>query len=138
MFICSPVKCPYFTSLICKPEMKERMVPLSTSRQAALFKKMIFRHQEFSSSALYLLEILQIFSQKTVLSLVIFSYLYSVHFYFLFTFTYFYFILFNIIYCQIGFHTIPSAHPNRCPPQCSSPTLPSPSPPINPEFVLSI
>ena len=27
------------------------------------------------------------------------------------------------IYCQIGFHTTPSARPNRCPPQYPSPTL---------------
>ena len=41
------------------------------------------------------------------------------------------------IYCQVGFHTTPSAHPNRCPPQYPSPTLPSLSPPINPQFILS-
>ena len=29
------------------------------------------------------------------------------------------------IYCQIGFHTTPSAHPKMCPPQYPSPTLPS-------------
>ena len=33
------------------------------------------------------------------------------------------------IYCQIGFHTTPSAHPKRCPPQYPSPTLPSLPPP---------
>ena len=39
------------------------------------------------------------------------------------------------MYCQIGFHTTPSAHPNRCPPQCPSPTFLSLPPPINPQFV---
>ena len=34
----------------------------------------------------------------------------------------------NIIYCQIGFHTTSSAHPNRCPPQYHHP----PSPPSHP------
>ena len=48
------------------------------------------------------------------------------------------FFILNIIYCQIGFHTTPSAHSNRCPPPCPSPTFPSPPPPINPQFVLSI
>ena len=38
----------------------------------------------------------------------------------------FYFL--NIIYCQIGLHTTPSAHPNECPLQCPSPTFPSPPP----------
>ena len=33
------------------------------------------------------------------------------------------FFILNIIYGQIGFHTTPSAHPNRCPPQCPSPTI---------------
>ena len=51
-------------------------------------------------------------------------------------------IIFNVfliyeIYCQIGFHTTPSAHPKRCPPQYPSPTLSSLPPPINPQFVLS-
>ena len=41
------------------------------------------------------------------------------------------------IYCQIGFHTTPSAHPNRWPPQYLSPTLASLPPPINPQFVLN-
>ena len=52
----------------------------------------------------------------------------------------FYFILFYFlyeIYWQIGFHTTPSAHPKRCPPQYPSPTLSSLPPPINPQFVLS-
>ena len=40
-------------------------------------------------------------------------------------------------YCQIGFHTTPSAHPKRCPPQYPSPTLSSLPPPINPQFVFS-
>ena len=47
------------------------------------------------------------------------------------------FFILNITYCQIGFHTIHTAHPNRCPPQCPSPTFPSLPPPINPQFVLS-
>ena len=33
-------------------------------------------------------------------------------------------IFFFEIYCQIGFHTTPSAHPKRCPLQYPSPTLP--------------
>ena len=38
--------------------------------------------------------------------------------------------LMNIIYCQIGLHSTPSAHPNKCPPQRPSPALPfSPTPP---------
>ena len=43
------------------------------------------------------------------------------------------FVCFSVyeIYCQIGFHTTPSAHPNRCPPQCPSPTS-SPSHPHQP------
>ena len=45
---------------------------------------------------------------------------------------------FNIIYCQIGFHTTPSAHPNKCSSQSPSPTFPSPPPPINPHFALCI
>ena len=37
------------------------------------------------------------------------------------------------IYCHIGFHTTPSAHPKRCPPQCPSPTHNSlPPPPHQP------
>ena len=36
------------------------------------------------------------------------------------------------IYCQIGFHTTPSAHPNRCPLQYPSPTLPFLPPPHQP------
>ena len=31
------------------------------------------------------------------------------------------------IYCQIGFHTTPNAHPKRCPPQYPSPTPHQPS-----------
>ena len=52
----------------------------------------------------------------------------------------FYFISFLIdeIYCQTGFHTTPSAHPNRCPPQCPSPNFPSLLHPINPQFILSV
>ena len=34
-------------------------------------------------------------------------------------------------------HTTPSAHPNKCPPQCPSPIFPSPTL-INPQFVLCI
>ena len=41
------------------------------------------------------------------------------------------FIFKNIIYCQIGFRTTPSAHPNKCPPPCPSPTFPSPPPDMN-------
>ena len=26
----------------------------------------------------------------------------------------------NMIYCQIGPHTTPTAHPNKCPPRCPS------------------
>ena len=37
--------------------------------------------------------------------------------------------IFNIIYCQIAVHTTPSAHPNKCPPQCPSSIFPSPLPP---------
>ena len=36
------------------------------------------------------------------------------------------------IYCQIGLHTTPSAHPKRCPPQCLPPTFPSLPPPHQP------
>ena len=36
------------------------------------------------------------------------------------------YLFFSIIYCQIGFHTTPSAYPNKCPPPCPSPTLLSP------------
>ena len=39
--------------------------------------------------------------------------------------SFFFFFFFNEMYCQIGFHTTPSVHPNRCPPQCPSPTFPS-------------
>ena len=45
-------------------------------------------------------------------------------------YTLFYFSIYEI-YCQIGFHTTPSAHPKRCPPQY--PSLPTP---INLHFVL--
>ena len=38
----------------------------------------------------------------------------------------------NIIYCQIGFHTTSSAHPNRFPHQCPSPTFPFPPAPHQP------
>ena len=40
-----------------------------------------------------------------------------------------FFFLFSIyeVYCQIGFHTTPSAHPKRCPPQYPSPTPPNTS-----------
>ena len=31
---------------------------------------------------------------------------------------FFFLLILNTIYCQIGFHTTPSGHPNRCPPQC--------------------
>ena len=41
------------------------------------------------------------------------------------------------IYCQIGFHTTPSAHPNRFPPQRPSPTFRSLLPVINPHSVSS-
>ena len=43
----------------------------------------------------------------------------------------------NIIYCQIGFHTTSSSHPNRCPPQDPSPTCPSLPPSIHLQFILS-
>ena len=36
------------------------------------------------------------------------------------------------IYCQIGFHTTPSAHPKRCPPQYPSPPQAAPPPPPPP------
>ena len=41
-----------------------------------------------------------------------------------------YFFILNIIYCQIGLHTTPSAHSNRCPSQC--PSLIFPAPPTSP------
>ena len=50
-------------------------------------------------------------------------------YFFLFVFL---FVGFYIIFRQIGFHTTPSAHPNRCPLQCPSPTFPSPPTPIYP------
>ena len=42
------------------------------------------------------------------------------------TFKFLFIYLFNII-CQIGLHTTSSAHPNKCPLQCPSPTFPSPT-----------
>ena len=50
----------------------------------------------------------------------------------LITYLFLFFIL-NVIYCKVGFHATLSAHPNRCPPQCPSPTFPSPPPLINPQ-----
>ena len=49
------------------------------------------------------------------------------------------YIFFSIyeIYCQIGCHTTPSAHPKRCPPQYPSPTFPSLPTPINPQVIPS-
>ena len=38
-------------------------------------------------------------------------------------------LFFNIIYCQIGFHTTPSAHPKKCSLQCNHPLSPTPHPP---------
>ena len=50
----------------------------------------------------------------------------------LFIYLFIYLCIYYEIYCQIGFHTTPSIHPNRCPPQCPSPTLPSLTPPHQP------
>ena len=46
--------------------------------------------------------------------------------------------IFKYILLQNCFHTTPSAHPNKWPPQCPSPTFPSPPLRIKPQFVLCI
>ena len=50
----------------------------------------------------------------------------------------FLFLVFNIIYCPIGFHSTPSTHPHTSSPQWPSPAFPSPPPPIKPQLFLSI